>query len=173
MTPHARLSEEVYLADLVARRGFNPHRAEVPSLAYSDRPHALIDEMSGAAAGGPAPRLSLIIAEGLALAAPPDQLQVTLTERCIEDSTLESARGGPLGGSRALPVTTVVRPWFGWDEGPPPRASARSAGPIDRTDVRGWRFPVPTTVSRPWSRVVSTSECKGLGPKSSFLCNAQ
>jgi len=55
-------------------------------------------------------------------------------------------------GKWLWPVTTHVSAWFGRDERPP----TSGVSPIrraDRTHVRGWRFPVRTTVSRPWSRV--------------------
>jgi hypothetical protein len=53
--------------------------------------------------------------------------------------------------ARSRAVTRHVSAWFGRDERPP----TSGVSPIrreDRTHVRGWRFPVRTTVSRPWSR---------------------
>jgi hypothetical protein len=59
-------------------------------------------------------------------------------------------------GKWLWPVTTHVSAWFGRDERPP----TSGVSPIfaDRTHVRGWRFPVRTTVSRPCHVVAITEE---------------
>ncbi len=64
--------------------------------------------------------------------------------------TLDRTRLGAHGPIESAPCDhgreTVVRTGR---TSPQPRASARSAELVDRTHMRGWRCPVPTTVSRP------------------------